>query len=99
MADETKWILPRDGNVPHPYNSKLRIKKEGEEMRVCGQVRRLTRRKQVQVLDAKPEAEKKPSKKKDSDSTDSGDADKKPVTKKAVGKKAGHQPKDKSTES
>jgi len=94
MADETKWILPRDENVPHPYNSKLRIKKEGEEMRVCGQVRRLARRQQVTILDAKPEPEKKPAPAKGSDDTPETPKKEKETKKKTARKTvAGHQSK------
>lgn len=94
MSENLVTVVPKDADVPHPYDSKQRIKVGGEQMRMCGQVRRLIRRNQV-TIENKAAA---PAKGKDS--VESPSEDKTPVKKKTARKSApGHQSKSVSTES
>lgn len=90
MEEKLVRVIPVDGDVPHPYDSNKKIKKGGEDMRLCGQVRRLIRRNQVK-LDLKD-----PSDNKESD-TSEGDKPTKSKSTKRKGK--GHQSKPSTTES
>ena len=93
MADpKTVFIIPKDGNVPHPFDSRKRIDVKGEEVTFDGQVRRLIRRGQVAL--GKAEKPAKP------ESTEETKPDEEKPKPKGKGKgKKGHQPKEKSTES